>query len=75
VNSTSAEQITTAVQQVIGSYGPEDVDANEVLVQTMIEAGYQVTLVPVHGGWVEVDTVSDLESATTRSRLNAIAQE
>ncbi len=37
VNSTSAEQITTAVQQVIGSYGPEDVDANEVLVQPMID--------------------------------------
>ena len=37
VNSTSAEQIATAVQQVIGSYEPEDVDANEVLVQPMID--------------------------------------
>lgn len=45
------------------------------LLQSMIDAGYQVKSVSVHGGWVEVDTVADLESATTRSRLNAIARE
>ena len=45
------------------------------LLQTMVESGYRVQSVPVRGDWVEVDTVRDLESAITRSRLAAIAQE
>ena len=45
------------------------------LLQAMIDLGYRLNSVPVHGGWVEVDTVSDLESDVTRSRLNEIERE
>lgn len=44
------------------------------LLQATIDAGHCLQSVPVHGGWVEVDTVSDLKSETTRSRLAAIAR-
>ena len=43
------------------------------LLQTMIDAGVAVQSVPVHGGWVEIDTVRDLESEVTRTRLAGIA--
>jgi L-glutamine-phosphate cytidylyltransferase len=43
------------------------------LLQAIIDAGHRLQSVPVRGGWVEIDTVSDLESETTRSRLAAIA--
>ena len=41
----------------------------------MIDLGYRLDSVPVHGGWVEVDTVSDLESVVTRARLSEIERE
>lgn len=44
------------------------------LLQAMIDAGHRLDAVPVHGEWVEVDTVADLESATTRHRLADIAR-
>jgi len=44
------------------------------LLQATFDAGHRLQSVAVHGGWVEVDTVSDLESETTRSRLAAIAR-
>lgn len=44
------------------------------LLQATIDAGHRLQSVPVHGGWVEVDTVTDLKSETTRSRLAAIAR-
>jgi choline kinase len=39
------------------------------LLQAVIDAGYTLQSVPIHGGWVEVDTVSDLLSEVTRERL------
>lgn len=42
------------------------------LLQLMIDEGHTLSAVKVHGGWVEVDTVSDLESAVTRNRLQQI---
>lgn len=42
------------------------------LLQAIARSETPVMSVPVHGGWVEVDTVSDLESAVTRKRLLAI---
>jgi choline kinase len=45
------------------------------LLQAMIDLGYRLDSVPVHGGWVEVDTVSDLESAVTRGRLDEIERD
>lgn len=42
------------------------------LLQAIINYGYQVYSVPVRGGWVEVDTVSDLLSAATKDRLSQI---
>ena len=42
------------------------------LLQAMIDLGYMLNSVPVHGGWIEVDTVSDLVSEITRSRLTQI---
>jgi L-glutamine-phosphate cytidylyltransferase len=42
------------------------------LLQGVINSNYLVTSVPVHGGWVEVDTVDDLKSPTTKKRLKFI---
>ena len=39
------------------------------LLQAMIDLQYRLDAVPVHGGWVEVDTVEDLLSPLTRNRL------
>ena len=39
------------------------------LLQSMIELNYRVDAVAVHGPWVEVDTVDDLLSPVTKSRL------
>ena len=43
------------------------------LLQMMIDDGCRLDAVPVHGRWVEVDTVGDLNSHFTRSRLREIA--
>ena len=42
------------------------------LLQEMIDRGHKIKSVPVHGGWIEVDTVDDLKSGVTRSRLKII---
>jgi L-glutamine-phosphate cytidylyltransferase len=42
------------------------------LLQAAINAGYSVQSIPVSGGWVEVDTVDDLQSPVTRDRVKAI---
>jgi len=42
------------------------------LLQAMIDRQCLLSAVPVHGGWVEVDTVSDLLSPVTRERLAQI---
>jgi choline kinase len=44
------------------------------LLQAMINANYSVQSVPVKAGWVEVDTVSDLHSTTTKNRLLKIEE-
>ena len=44
------------------------------LLQAVIKSGYPVTAVPVHGGWVEVDTIDDLRSNITNSRLKFISR-
>lgn len=44
------------------------------LLQSMIDLNYRLDAVLVHGGWVEVDTVSDLNSDITKSRLKKIAE-
>jgi choline kinase len=43
------------------------------LLQAMIDAGHRVDAAHVHGDWIEVDTVRDLESQTTRARLAGMA--
>ena len=43
------------------------------LLQAMIEAGYVVSSVCVHGKWVEIDTVADLLSDVSSSRLKEIS--
>ena len=45
------------------------------LLQAMIDLGYKLNSVPVHGGWIEVDTVSDLTSHITKNRLAQIVKE
>ena len=45
------------------------------LIQEMIDRGCVVQSVPVHGGWVEVDTVEDLESEVTKRRLVKIERD
>lgn len=42
------------------------------LLQLIIDCGHRIKAVPVNGGWVEVDTVGDLESAVLRERLSAM---
>ncbi len=42
------------------------------LLQAMIGLHYRLDAVPVHGGWVEVDTVDDLLSPVTKKRLSQI---
>jgi len=42
------------------------------LLQAVINSGHPITAIPVYGGWVEVDTVDDLESSTTKNRINSI---
>lgn len=44
------------------------------LLQALINENYQVQSVPVKAGWVEVDTVSDLHSKTTKNRLIKIEE-
>lgn len=39
------------------------------LLQAMIDSGHRLDAVPVNGGWVEVDTVEDLLSPVTKTRL------
>ena len=39
------------------------------LLQAIIDSGYKVQSVPVHAGWIEVDTVEDLHSQVLRDRL------
>ncbi len=43
------------------------------LIQLVIDHGFRVDAVPVHGGWVEIDTVADRDAEVTRSRLNDLA--
>ncbi len=43
------------------------------LLQAMIDLNHRLDAVLVNGGWVEVDTVSDLKSDITSSRLKKIA--
>jgi len=42
------------------------------LLQAMIDIGHRLDAVPVHGGWIEVDTVEDLTSQVTKFRLSQI---
>ena len=42
------------------------------LIQAVIDAGHRVQSVPVHGGWVEVDSISDLKLPLTQERLGLI---
>lgn len=44
------------------------------LLQLMIYQGDVLSAVKVRGDWVEVDTISDFESAVTRERLTLIAE-
>jgi choline kinase len=39
------------------------------LLQTMIDTGNPIKSIPVHGEWVEIDTVSDLNVEMTCERL------
>ena len=42
------------------------------LLQAVINSNYPVTAVPVYGNWVEVDTVSDLKSHVTLSKIKRL---
>jgi NDP-sugar pyrophosphorylase family protein len=43
------------------------------LLQAIIDLGYRVDAVPVHGGWIEVDTVEDLISEYNILRLKKVS--
>ena len=40
------------------------------LLQSVINSGQPITTIPVHGGWVEVDTVDDLFANITIDRID-----
>lgn len=42
------------------------------LIQELVDNGYRVDTVLVSGGWIEMDTVEDLESKVTLERIRAI---
>jgi choline kinase len=42
------------------------------LLQAIIDAGHKVQSVPVYAGWVEVDTVEDLNSQVLRERIKSM---
>ncbi len=42
------------------------------LLQALIDRGISIASVPVSGGWIEVDTVDDLNSDVTNQRINSI---
>jgi len=42
------------------------------LLQATINEGYQIHSVPISGGWVEVDTVDDLNAKVTLDRIDLI---
>ena len=42
------------------------------LLQAVIDRGISIASVPVSGGWIEVDTVDDLNSDVTNQRINSI---
>ena len=45
------------------------------MLQHLIDLGVRLDSVKVHGGWVEVDTVDDLNSVATKNRLELISKE
>lgn len=45
------------------------------LLQAVINRGHSVVPVFIDGGWVEVDTIDDLNAPITQARLSAIRQE
>ena len=57
--------------EVLRGKSPEKAYMTDLL-QAMIDLNYRLDSVPVHGGWVEVDTVDDLLSPVTRKRLSEI---
>jgi choline kinase len=44
------------------------------LLQAVIDFGNPVTSIPIYDNWVEVDTVDDLESSITLSRIKSISK-
>ena len=44
------------------------------LLQAVIDSGKPISSVPIAGNWIEVDTVDDLESNITASRLKIITK-
>jgi hypothetical protein len=57
--------------RAVGTLGGRPVEKAYMtdLLQAVIDAGHPLQSVPVHGGWIEVDTVDDLASEVTRDRL------
>ena len=53
----------------IGGKSPEKASMTDLL-QLMIDEGNALSVVKVHGGWVEVDTVEDLNLQLTHLRLS-----
>jgi L-glutamine-phosphate cytidylyltransferase len=45
------------------------------LLQAVIDTDSLVTAVPVHGEWVEIDTVKDLHSYISKKRIDKISTE
>ena len=41
------------------------------LLQAVIKLNIKIMGVPVYGGWIEVDTVSDLKSPLLLKRINS----
>ncbi|MBX0297763.1 NTP transferase domain-containing protein [Haloarcula nitratireducens] len=62
VESDFIDQFETVYQDIVGEASSRDksIEMTQFL-QTFIDRGHDVAAVPINGGWLEVDTVSDLE--------------
>lgn len=77
-SSCGLEVLRTTYQMALrkGCLGTRAVEKSYMtdLLQAIIERGFAVRSVPVKEPWVEVDTVEDLISETSRSRLDRITE-
>lgn len=63
VGAGHVDRFVSAYEDLVGAAGTADTGVHMTrFIQYLIEAGWDVQAVPVYGGWLEVDSVGDLET-------------